>query len=185
MSFQGYLETIKEKTGKTPEDFVALAKQKGLLKPDVKPAQIIAWLNADYGLGRGHAMAIVSILKQHTQPKTTSSEKVERHFTGKKAQWRPAYDALIGKVEAFGDDTDVLAGATYLSLRKSGKKFAIVQITGDRLDVGIKLKNAPPSGRLETAGSWNSMVTHRVRIHKPSEVDKQLIGWLKQAYEAA
>lgn len=185
MSFQGYLKTIKEKTGKTPEEFITLAERKGLMKPGVKPAQIIAWLNADYGLGRGHAMAIVSILKQQTEPRATSSEKIDRHFAGKKAEWRPAYDALIDKVSAFGSDTDVLAGASYLSLRRSGRKFAIVQVTGDRLDVGIKLKDAPANDRLEEAGSWNSMVTHRVRIHKPSEIDKQLLRWIKRAYEAA
>ena len=63
MSFQAYLDNIKAKTGNTPEDFKAIARKKGLLKPGVKAGQIVAWLNEDFGLGRGHAMAIYRVLK--------------------------------------------------------------------------------------------------------------------------
>ena len=64
MSFQAYLDNIEEKTGKTPNDLIALAKEKGYDDPQVKAGVIIAWLNEDFGLGRGHAMAIVHIIKR-------------------------------------------------------------------------------------------------------------------------
>jgi hypothetical protein len=54
-----------------------------------------------------------------------------------------------------------------------------------RLDVGINLKGAEPTARLETSGSFNAMVSHRVRLSKPAEIDKELLGWLKRAYEAS
>ena len=57
MTFQAYLDTIKEKTGLGPDEFLELAKERGLLVPGVPAAPVIAWLEADYGLGRGHAMA--------------------------------------------------------------------------------------------------------------------------------
>ena len=63
MSFQAYIDNIKAKTGKTPEDFKKLAEKKGLLKPDVKAMEIVAWLKKDYGLGHGHAMAIYATFK--------------------------------------------------------------------------------------------------------------------------
>lgn len=59
MSFQAYIDNIYTKTGKTPDDFLKAAKVKGMLEPDVKVMQIVDWLKADYGLGHGHAMAIV------------------------------------------------------------------------------------------------------------------------------
>src|SRR5207344_3373627 len=40
MTFQAYLDSIKEKTGKTPEDFRVLAEQKGLLKDGVKAGPV-------------------------------------------------------------------------------------------------------------------------------------------------
>ena len=58
MSFQAYIDNIKAKTGKTPEDFRRLAENKGLLKPGVKAMEIVNWLKRDNGLGHGHAMAI-------------------------------------------------------------------------------------------------------------------------------
>lgn len=63
MSFQAYLDNIEVKTGKTPNEFIAMAKEKGLTDPGTKADTIIKWLKDDYGLGRGHAMAIVSIIK--------------------------------------------------------------------------------------------------------------------------
>lgn len=59
MSFQAYIDNIKTKTGRTPEDFLADAKAKGMVAPDVKVMQLVDWLKKDYGLGHGHAMAIV------------------------------------------------------------------------------------------------------------------------------
>ena len=68
MSFQGYLKTIKEKTGNGPAEFRALAEQKGFtangeLKPEVKAGDIVNWLKNDFSLGQGHAMAIYALLK--------------------------------------------------------------------------------------------------------------------------
>jgi len=63
MSFQAYLDNIEEKTGKKPNDFIALAKEKGLDRTDVKAGEIVEWLKNDFDLGRGHAMAIVHVIK--------------------------------------------------------------------------------------------------------------------------
>ena len=68
MSFQGYLNTIKAKTGKGPDDFRRLAAEKGFtdgetLNPGVKASDIVAWLKQDFELGQGHAMAIYALLK--------------------------------------------------------------------------------------------------------------------------
>ena len=65
MTFQAYIDNIEAKTGKTPDDFRKLAEEKGLLKPDVKAGRIVEWLNEDFDLGRGHAMAIYFLLKPH------------------------------------------------------------------------------------------------------------------------
>ena len=63
MSFQAYLDNIEQKTGKTPQEFVDMAKARGFDDPKTKASEIIDWLKADYGLGRGHAMALVHVIK--------------------------------------------------------------------------------------------------------------------------
>lgn len=62
MSFQTYLDNIEEKTGKTPNEFIAMAKAKGF-DNDTKAGEVLAWLKDDYGLGRGHGMALIYVLK--------------------------------------------------------------------------------------------------------------------------
>ncbi|HSX32459.1 MAG TPA: DUF4287 domain-containing protein [Candidatus Saccharimonadales bacterium] len=63
MSFQAYLDNIQAKTGKTPNDFIALATEKGFTDPATKAGVIVDWLKADFGLGHGHAMALVHVIK--------------------------------------------------------------------------------------------------------------------------
>lgn len=63
MSFQAYLDNIEAKTGKTPNDFIVLAKAKGFDEPSTKAGVIVAWLKEDFGLGHGHAMALVHAIK--------------------------------------------------------------------------------------------------------------------------
>ena len=67
MSFQAYLDNIEEKTGKTPNEFIQMAKEKGFDNPKTKARVIIDWLKQDFALGRGHAMAIVYIIKNGEQ----------------------------------------------------------------------------------------------------------------------
>ena len=67
MSFQAYLDAVEAKTGLTPRQLVAQATEKGFDDPSVKAGTIVEWLAADYGLGRGHAMAIVHVIKNGPQ----------------------------------------------------------------------------------------------------------------------
>ena len=74
---------------------------------------------------------------------------------------------------------------SYVSLRRS-KQFALVQpSTRTRVDLGINLKGDDPAGRLEASGSFNAMVSHRVRLTEADEVDAEVTGWLREAYDRA
>ncbi|GIH02211.1 hypothetical protein Rhe02_02780 [Rhizocola hellebori] len=86
MSFQAYLDNIELKTGLTPRQFLALAKQHGFDQPDTKAGAIVEWLKEDYGLGRGHAMALVHVIKNG--PKISAKH--------------------VGKAGAHGDESDTL-----------------------------------------------------------------------------
>ena len=62
MSFQAYLDNIEDKTGLTPRELLAKAEEKGF-DAKTKATPIIAWLAEEYGLGRGHAMAVWAVFK--------------------------------------------------------------------------------------------------------------------------
>jgi hypothetical protein len=65
MSFQAYIDNIKSKTGKIPEDFKNELEAESLLKPDMKASELVAWLKEKYDLGHGHSMAIWAVFKQN------------------------------------------------------------------------------------------------------------------------
>jgi predicted transport protein len=106
-------------------------------------------------------------------------------FSGPRSRWREPYDELLGKMKKFGSDVTVSPTDTYISILRKGKEFSVLQVTSDRMDIGIKLKGAPPKGRFEKAGEWNAMVTHRVRVEDPKQIDTEVISWLHQAYDKA
>lgn len=178
---QAYLDNIKAKTGLTPDDFKRLAAEKGLSKYP----ELMIWLKSEYGLGHGHANLIAQLVSKADEPKITRDERIDKHFSGAKAAWRKPYDDLLAKLKAFGGDVSVAPTNTYLSILRGKNKFAIVAITANRLDLGIKLKGAPFEGRFEEAANWNAMVTHRVRIETPTQIDEEIIDWLRQAYDKA
>lgn len=78
MSFQAYLDNIEEKTGKTPNEFIAEAKQKDL----TAHKDIIAWLKQDYGLGLGHARALAYVIQHGPQFEVRQTTGLHRDASG-------------------------------------------------------------------------------------------------------
>jgi hypothetical protein len=87
MSFQAYLDKIDEKTGLTPRQLVAIAAEKGLDTPQTKAGAVIEWLKADYDLGRGHAMALVYVLKNGTKISTKHVNSGRPHSDPSDTLW--------------------------------------------------------------------------------------------------
>lgn len=182
MSFQAYIDNIKAKTGKTPEDFIKLAAKNQLKKHGA----IVAWLKSNFALGHGHATAMAGVVLKTESPKISQEDKLAALFPGKKAAWREPCDKLVAQIREFGPDATIAAGGTYISLLRHSKKFGIIQPSAaDRLDIGIKLKGEYPIGRFEAAGAWNAMVTHRVAIYDPKQINAEVLSWLRNAYGAA
>lgn len=86
MSFQAYLDNIEEKTGKAPQELLNEAKAKGF-GADTKAGEILAWLKDAYGLGRGHGMAMVYVIKNGT--------KIDSKFVGVGGTHNDKSDTLI------------------------------------------------------------------------------------------
>jgi len=75
MTFQAYLDNIRAKTGKSPDDFKRLAAKAGVYRVDMKAAELVAWLKQEYDLGHGHAMAIWAVFKDNGWVDSPNSKK--------------------------------------------------------------------------------------------------------------
>ncbi len=172
---------LREKTGKTLPQWLKIIKPAGL----DKHGQIVKFLKSDHGVTHGFASMIAHEFLSAKQPAAAHQDLVDQQYQGGKAGLRPVYEAIVAMVGQFGKDVEIAPKKAYVSLRRN-KQFAIVQpSTRDRVDVGINLKGTAASGRLENSGSFNAMVSHRVRISEPGQVDAELKRWLRAAYDAA
>lgn len=179
--FEKMGESLKAKTGKGLDEWVATAHAAGI----AGHMALVNHLKSQHGLGHGYANMIVHAANASSSLSQDDDVLVEAAFEGTRAHWRPLYDRLVTLVQGFGGDVELAPKKGYVSLRRK-KQFALLQpSTKDRFDIGLALKGEDPVGKLETAGSWNAMVSHRVRIAAGEDADADVAGWLKAAYDRA
>lgn len=176
------IANLREQTGKALEQWQDVVKKSGFSKH----GEIVKMLKSDHGVTHGYANLIAhKTLKSDAASTGDGDDLVEAMYSGDKADLRPIYDKLVKTIDGFGDDVELAPKKAYVSLRRS-KQFGLIQpSTKTRVDVGINLKGRPAADRLEASGSFNAMVSHRVRVSAAKEVDAELIGWLREAYDEA
>lgn len=182
-ALQSMIDNLAARTGKSLADWVKLVRKAGL----AKHGEIVKMLKADHAMGHGYANLVAhqALGSDSVSAARAGTDLLAAQYAGPKAGLRPIYDLLVKKVEAFGKDVELSPKNAYVSLRRS-RQFGLIQpSTATRVDVGLNLKGVAPKGRLEASGSFNSMCTHRVRLEDPKQVDSELVGWLRQAYDKA
>ena len=99
-------------------------------------------------------------------------------------QLRPILDAVLAALPGLGPVT-VQARKTCVSLVSPRRTFAAVEATTkSRVDLGLRLVDAKPAGRLLTAKNLNvGSMNVRIALTRPSEVDEEVLGWLRRAYD--
>ncbi len=175
------MANLKEKTGKTMPQWMKIVKSSKL----AKHGEIVKMIKTEYGVGHGFANLIAHEHLKAGNPADSQDDLVDKQYAGAKSDLRPIYEAIVAAVQKFGKDVEVSPKKSYVSFRRN-KQFALVQpSTKDRLDVGINLKGTKAAGRLENSGSFNAMVSHRVKVTDKKEVNAELKKWLKAAYDVA
>lgn len=183
---QTMLDNIPKKTGKTLKQWFAILKKYKFKKH----GELMKVLKTEYSVSHGFANTIVHLYRDQLGDKTSKSDSVSSdlvsvQYSKGKEVLKPIYDELLKIIQKFGKDVEVAPKKAYVSLRRS-KQFAIIQpSTKTRVDVGINLKGEDATERLEMSGSFNAMVSHRVRITNKKEINSELKKWLKHAYDLA
>jgi len=171
---------LLEKTGKPLDYWVAVVKASGLQKH----MDIINHLKSEHDFTHGYANFVSLKARAADAASIDIKDLVENQYRGKE-DLHPIYEKLIVLMSAFGNDVSVMPKKDSVSLVRK-KQFALIKpATRTRIDLGIKLKGIEPAGRLEGSGPFGTMVTHRVRLEKVGDVDKELEAWLMEAYEMA
>ncbi|MBA2724480.1 MAG: DUF4287 domain-containing protein [Actinobacteria bacterium] len=169
---------LEAKTGRSMSSWIETVLASG----KVKHGEMIAYLKEEHGLTHGYANLVAHTARQQAAGgPVAEADLVAAQYAGKE-HLRPIYEALIRAISAFGGDVGLAPKKAGVSLRRR-KQFALIEpTTKTRIDIGINLKGTPPTNRLKAAGG---MCTHKVGVTNLEQVDDELVGWLRAAYEQA
>ena len=172
------LANIEKRTGKTLDQFRTIIKQSGL----TKHREILAMLKRDLGMGHGDANALALQVLKSAEPKT-EGDPLDEIYSGAKAELRPIHDALTKQIAKLGKYEEA-PKKTYISLRRK-KQFAMIgPATKTQVEVGLNMKGVTASERL-VALPAGGMCQYKVRVSSANEIDKELLAWIKIAYDSA
>lgn len=173
---------LEANTGSTLEQWHHELAKNGFTS-EFKHGEIMKYLKIEGGVSHGFANLIASRFREASQDSDT--DLIDKQYGGTKSALRPIYKQAIELVSSLGQDVVIAPKKSYVSIRRN-KQFALIQAsTKSRLDIGINLPSISPTKRLEASGSFNTMVSHRVRLTTLSEIDDELKRWLQLAYEKA
>lgn len=179
------LKNIQTKTGKTLDQLYAIIKKSKL----AKHGEMRDMLKKDLGMGHGDANTVVHFYMKSLEPASTQAggaspdAALDTIYSGAKAHFRPIHDKLMAAINKFGE-FEIAPKKTYVSLRRK-KQFAMIgPATNTRFEVGLNMKGVKATARL-LALPPGGMCQYKVNLTDVKEVDKELIDWIKQAYESA
>lgn len=178
---QTQIANIEKNTGKKLEQWIAIVNKSGF----EKHGELVKFLKEKHDFTHGNANVVVHFAKQsHAGAADNETDWIAEQYKGKE-NLKPWYDKIMAEINKFGKDVEVAPKKAYVSLKRK-KQFAIIQpSTKDRLDVGLNIKGVDPSGIVEDGKKWNAMCTHRIRVEDAKAVSKELINWIKKAYDQA
>lgn len=168
---------LERNTGRDIDWWVEQAINSG----KAKHGEVVSWLKTEHGLGHGYANMVTHIARDRASGGASPDDLVESQYRGKESL-RQILDLLLAVAADLGNDVHAAPRKASVSLRRS-KQFALIEpATKTRIDLGLNLKGVPGNERLREAGG---MCTHKVAVNSIDEVDGELLGWLRQAYELA
>jgi hypothetical protein len=174
---QSMIDNLPAKTGRSLDEWVGILAGTGL----EKHSELVNHLKQQHGISHGFANGIVLRYRDQRKP-AADDDLVAPQYAGPKAALRPIHDAVVAAATSFGDDVEVAPKRTSVSLRRS-KQFAVVEaVSARRVQLGLQLKGDPTTERLLVG---NAMCSHKVNLGTAAEVDDEVIGWLRAAYERA
>jgi predicted transport protein len=177
---QTMLDNLFKNTGKTLEQWIDIVKKQNF----EKHGEILKFLKEEHSFTHGFANMVAMKSRGADAGSVENKEElIEKQYKGKE-HLMPLYEKLLSEVLKFGKDVEVSPKNAYVSLRRK-KQFAIFNpATKTRFEVGINLKGQEPKGKLE-AEKPNSMCSHKINLSDLTDIDNEVIEWIKNAYDNA
>jgi uncharacterized protein DUF5655/uncharacterized protein DUF4287 len=187
---QKWISELKEKTGRSLEEWIALVKKEG---PQGETERR-AWLKSKHKMGTYSALWIAERAdgkgSEEDTPESylkSAVQYVEAQYAGPKEKLRPIYDELLGLGKSLAGDVKACPCKTMVPLYRNHVFAQIKPTTNSRIDLGFALaayKGKLPKRLVDTGGlAKKDRITHRIELKSLGEIDGDVKKWLKTAYE--
>jgi hypothetical protein len=179
------LANIEIRSGKSLAELARIIAACGL----TNHGEIRDMLKRDLKMGHGDANTLVHYVCSGADSTTGTQESksdeavLDGIYVGPKAALRSIHARRMAAIAEFGE-FEIAPKKAYVSLRRKKQFATIGPATNTRVEVGLNMKGMPPTARL-LAMPEKGMCQYKVKVSEPTEVDAELIGWIKIAYDAA
>lgn len=176
-----FFEKIKELTGKTESEINKIYLESKLQKHSDVRKLFIDQIGLSYGFANTLTHYVMKSDGTSITDGKTQDQLLDEIYSGEKTKFRTIHEQLINVIETFGE-FEVLPKKGYVSLKRK-KQFAMIgPKTNSRMEVGINAKDLVTHERLEEQPK-GSMCQYIVKLKDLSDVDSELISWIKEAYK--
>lgn len=178
---QTMINNLSKNTGKNLDQWIELVRKESFSKH----GDILKFLKDKHNLTHGYAN-LIALKSRSTDSGSAENpdDLVKKQFVGKE-HFKSLYDTLIYQINKFGSDIEISPKNKYVSLRRK-KQFATLQpASKTRFEIGLIIKGEKAKGKLEQITSTNSMCSHKIVLSGEKDINKEVIDWLKSAYEKA
>jgi predicted transport protein len=179
-AMQTMIENMKEKTGHSLDEWKAII----IKKKFAKHGEIVKFLKEEHKVTHGYASEIaLKALASDAASATDTDDLLENQYNGKESL-RPFYEKLIKEIQKFGGDFEIAPKKTYVSLKRKKQFIILNPASKTRFEIGFNLKGVEPKGKLE-AEKPNGICSHKINLAAITEIDKEVIDWIRMAFDKA
>ena len=173
-------DSMKDRTGKSLEEWVALVQKSGIDPLDQKAVR--NWLKSEHGVLQNSQWAIADAAARAAGWVRPSVEGyIDSQYQGAKTALRPLFDALREMIESQGDDVHAEGRGGYTPFVRR-RQFAVLQAsTKTRIDLGLRFTD-PPESPLLNPSNPPGQCTHKIGIQSLEEITAELAELIQRAY---
>lgn len=174
------MENLKEKTGHSLDEWKKIIAKEKL----AKHGEIVKFLKETHNVTHGYASEIaLKVLGSDADSASNADDFIVSQYKGKE-HLESFYDLILAEIQKFDGEFKIDPKKTYVSLKRKKQFIILNPASKTRFEIGFNLKGVEPKGKLE-AEKPNGICSHKINLSDIKEIDKEVINWIKMAFEKA
>lgn len=176
---QEFIQTAKEKTGKSLEEWLHIAKKTGY----TKQMELLNWLKSEYKLNHMQAQFVAGIYLNNGQVVYQKKGNLLESQFAKCEEMRPLFESIAERILKEFPETQLIPKKTYISFTAQ-REFAAINIKPKEIRLGLDLGDEPFNDILQKSKLSGPMprISHMLVFTNLSQFDQNVSTYLNQSY---